>query len=101
MLRLYFGQILSVKKEMQFEFEMNHSTERILEVLKRYEEASQPKPINVNPKRKSTGTSRTLGKRLTQVKEQSEVAKSDISGGEKSLIIKEYGSENMHRPSLQ
>ena len=43
MLRLYFGQILTVKKEMHFEFELSFSTSNILEVLARYEEQHNKK----------------------------------------------------------
>ena len=43
MLRLYFGQILSVKKEMQFEFELMFSRTDIMGVLIRYEEILKKK----------------------------------------------------------
>ena len=38
MLRLYFGQILTVKKQMQFEFENIFQTSTVLEVLQRFED---------------------------------------------------------------
>ena len=77
---------------------MNYSTEDVLEVLKRYEEESKPKLMSVSTNRK--GSTKTIGKRLTHIREQhSDVNRSEISRAEQSLIVKEYGSENLHKTS--